>query len=77
MTAENALRYVLHEAEFCHDRDAHEALCLLLPPLARCLDLRPMTGAELIAFRKEFKAMLETDFRFDAEPSAVGCGGPT
>jgi hypothetical protein len=72
MTAEDALRFVVHEAEFCREHDAHEALCLLLPALSRCLQLRPMTGNEARRFRQELRDMLETDFRFDPKPVQLG-----
>ena len=77
MTLENALRYLDYEAGECRGHDAHEALCLLLPALRRAFDLQPMNGYEAGAFRSKLKQTLETDFRFDREPSRVGCGGPT
>jgi hypothetical protein len=73
MTPENALRFLEHEAGECRDRDAHEALCLLLPALLRAFDLERMNDYEALAFRQKFKHAVQTDFRFDAEPSRVGC----
>jgi hypothetical protein len=58
MNAEEALRFAAYEAEECRDRDAHEALCLLLPPLLRVLELEPMNGREALAFRNELKQRL-------------------
>lgn len=77
MNAPDALRYLAHEAAICHDRDEHEALCLLLPALIRILELQPMDSYEAMEFRIRFKRTLQTDFRFDPEPSTVGCGGET
>jgi hypothetical protein len=58
VTAEQALRFIAHEAAWCRHRDAHEALCLLLPPLLRALSLEPMDRSEAEKFRREFKAVL-------------------
>jgi hypothetical protein len=65
MTAQDALRFLNHEAAFCRDRDAHEALCLLLPALLRACDLRPMNGYEAQAFRAQLHDLVKSDFRFD------------
>lgn len=73
MNVENALRFLDHEAQRCRNRDSHEALCLLVPALLRALDLRPMNGYEAEEFRSEFRLMIEQDFRFDPNPSTVGC----
>lgn len=59
MTAENALRFLDFEARECRDRDAHEALCLLLPALMRALELRRMDGYEAEVFRLKLKRTLE------------------
>ena len=59
MTAEDALRFAAYQASLCRDRDAHEALCLLFPPLLRVLSLPPMEDFEAAAFRYEFKQRLE------------------
>jgi len=58
MTAEQALRFAAYEAAECRNRDACEALCLLLPPLLSALSLEPMNGYEAEAFRREFKERL-------------------
>lgn len=58
MTAEQALRFAAYEAAECRDRDAHEALCLLFPPMLRVLALEPMTDREAQAFRRELKLLL-------------------
>jgi len=50
MTAETALRYLAHEAKRCHDRDAHESLCLLLPAMLNALELEPMHYADALDF---------------------------
>jgi hypothetical protein len=55
MTAQDAVRFLHHEASYCRTRDEHEALCLLLPALLRALDLPPMEGFEARAFRQELK----------------------
>ena len=49
-----ALRFLDHEAALCRDRDAHEALCLLLPALLKVLELTPMDHYQALAFRIEF-----------------------
>jgi hypothetical protein len=56
---EDALRFAAHEAAECRDRDAHEALCLLFPPLLRVLDLEPMDDVEANAVRYELKQRLQ------------------
>jgi hypothetical protein len=53
MTPAEALRFLEHEARLCRDRDAHEALCLLLPALLKVTDLSSMTDHEALAFRIE------------------------
>lgn len=58
MSAEDALRYVAHEARRCHDRDAHEALCLLLPAILAELHLPPMDGREALAFHIDLLAAI-------------------
>jgi len=60
MTSADALRYLNHEARLCRDRDAHEALCLLLPALLKVMELSPMDDYEALAFRIELhKALTE------------------
>ena len=58
MNAEDAIRFLAHEAAWCRERDEHEALCLLLPALTRALKLRSMEGGEAAAFRAKLKASL-------------------
>jgi hypothetical protein len=77
MTSDNAVRFLANQAALCRNKDDGEALCLLLPGLLRCLDLPPMNDYEAAAFRDVFKHTLQNDFRFDPQPSGVGCGGPT
>jgi hypothetical protein len=61
MTSDNALRFLHHEARMCRDRDAHEALCLLLPALLKVMELPPMDDYEALAFRVDLhKALVET-----------------
>jgi len=55
MSAQDALRYLDHQAQRCRDRDSHEALCLLLPSLMRVLDLEPMTSFEALDFWVNFR----------------------
>lgn len=60
MSPEDALRFLDHEALLCRNRDAHEALCLLLPALLRVMELPPMDHYEALAFRIELhKALLQ------------------
>lgn len=61
MTAEQAIRFVAHEAGECRGRDASEALCLLLPAMIKALDLRPMEALEARAFRYELKQRLQDE----------------
>jgi hypothetical protein len=58
VNTEDALRFLALEASECRERDAHEALCLLLPGLLRVLSLQPMNHYEASAFRKQFKEQL-------------------
>ena len=72
MTAENAIRFLHHEAAACRDRDACEALCLLMPALLRIFDLDPMEDIEANAFRYEFKLKLqELPFRDQTDRAAA------
>lgn len=59
MTAYNAIRFLQFEAAKCRDRDACEALCLLLPVMVRVFDLEPMEDVEAAAFRYQFKQALQ------------------
>ncbi len=67
MTAQNALRFLGHEAERCHRlsqandteaRDAHTMLCLLLPALLKVLDLEAMDRYEAMAFERDLHTAL-------------------
>lgn len=58
MNVSDAVRFLEHEASWCRSRDQHEALCLLLPPLLKVLELRPMNAYEAEAFRAELKKEL-------------------
>jgi hypothetical protein len=69
MTAEQALRFAAYEASWCRDRDASEALCLLLPPMLRALDLPPMDSFEAERFRRELKAVLAAIDEWRRSPS--------
>jgi hypothetical protein len=60
MTADDALRFIAHEAKRCHDRDAHEALCLLLPAIVRALNLPPMDYAQALAFHLELREAIRS-----------------
>lgn len=55
MTAEQCLQFLAHEARRCHDRDAHESLCLLLPSVLKVLDLSPMHYADALEFTVELR----------------------
>jgi hypothetical protein len=76
MTAANAIRFLHSEAAKCRDRDACEALCLLMPALLKVFDLDPMEDVEAAAFRYQFREELHrvstfqdaTD-RADARPA--------
>jgi hypothetical protein len=50
MIAEEAVRFLAHEARRCRDRDSHEALCLLLPAMLQLLALEPMNDFEALDF---------------------------
>jgi hypothetical protein len=71
MTAEQCIRFLAHEAEWCRCRDSAEMLCLLLPAMLRALDLRSMNGYEAESFRADFRLILDSDFRFTL-PSRLG-----
>jgi len=61
MTPAEALRFLDHEALSCRDRDAHEALCLLLPALLKVMELPPMDDYEALGFRADLhKALIQT-----------------
>lgn len=68
MNAQTALQFLAHEAVRCHDRDAHEALCLLLPAIVQALDLPPMHYADALEFTVELRHAVR-------ERAAVDDGG--
>jgi hypothetical protein len=59
ITLTNSLRFLADQSTLCRDRDAHEALCLLVPSLMRVLQLTPMNGYESDNFRKQFREALQ------------------
>ena len=59
MSTTDALRFLHYQSLECRTRDAHEALCLLIPGLMHTLELEPMKGYEAEAFRKELRNRLE------------------
>lgn len=61
MSAEQALRFLEHEASYCRDHDSHEALCLLLPAMLAALELPRMDGFEAESFRRELKESLQNE----------------
>jgi hypothetical protein len=76
VTTANAIRFLHHQAALCRDRDACEALCLLLPAMLKVMALDPMEDVEAAAFRYQFREELHrvstfqdaTD-RADARPA--------
>ena len=54
MDAEQAIRFLAHEAQRCRDRDGGEILCLKFPSMLKLLDLPPMTDIEAAVFDVEF-----------------------
>jgi len=68
LTADNAIRFLHTEAAKCRDRDACEALCLLMPALLRILELEPMEDVEAAAFRYRLKQEIrELPFQDEAD----------
>ena len=59
ITTGDALRFVAHQADLCRDRDAAEALCLLLPSLMRVLAIEGMNDFEARAFRERLRRALK------------------
>lgn len=61
------------------DRYACEAVCISHVWHLRVLNLTPMDEIERRAYRERLKAELAAveagDFRYDPQPSTVGCGG--
>lgn len=66
MIAEEGIRYLEHEARHCRDKDAHEALCLLLPAMLKVLCLNPMDDFEALDFT--YKLRDELRDQVNAEP---------
>ena len=67
MTAAEALRWLGFESQWCRDRDAHEAFCLLLPSILKALDLEAMNGIEASAFKKQLRnRLLQTSEKIHA-----------
>lgn len=64
MTANDAIRFLAHEAQRCRDRDSHEALCLWLPALCKVLGVRPCDDFEALAIQerahRELRALNES-----------------
>lgn len=58
MNADDAIRFLAHEAKQCRDRDAHEMHVLLYPAMMKILDLAPMDDIEAAAARCQFHAAL-------------------
>jgi hypothetical protein len=61
MTAEEAIRFLAHEAAWCRDRDSSESFCLLLPGVLRALGLHPMNPHEAALFRAWLKRSLKKE----------------
>jgi hypothetical protein len=53
--AEEAIRFLAHEARQCRDRDAAEAICLLLPTICRLLCVEPMDDYQALAYRLQMR----------------------
>ena len=71
MSTDDALRFLEHEARVCRDRDAHEALCLLVPALLKACDLKPANGYQVEEIRRELRELVRSDFRFDRGTSLL------
>lgn len=63
-----ALRYLANQAKLCRDRDAHEALCLLLPALCKCFKLSPADDLQAI----DFEAKFHRELRWRIERRGIG-----
>ena len=61
MTAEEALRFLEHQARLCRNRDSHEALCLLPAAIINQLRLPPMDDFEAETFKFRLRQMLNGD----------------
>ncbi len=58
MNADDAIRFLAYQAKRCHDRDAHESLCLLTPAMLNALALPPMDYGEALAFEVDLRRSL-------------------
>lgn len=58
MIAEEAIRYLEHQARRCRERDAAEALCLLLPSIRARLGLPAMDDIEAWNFFMDMREEL-------------------
>lgn len=67
MIAEEAIRYLAHEARQCRDRDTAEALCLLLPSMLQLLGFKPMDNFEALDFHLKMRAELRE--QWNPEPA--------
>jgi len=67
MIAEEALRFLAHEARCCRDRDSHWALCLLFPAVLKLMRLQPMDDVEAFSF----KLRLRDELRMQEDPAPV------
>jgi hypothetical protein len=65
--AEEAIRFLAHEAAVCRDRDCAEAICLLLPSLCQLLYLKPMDDYEAL----ECRIRLREELREQVNPEPV------
>lgn len=61
MTAEDALRFLEHQARLCRDHDSHEALCLLPAAILKQFDLGPMDDFEAETFKFRLRQKLNGD----------------
>ena len=61
MIPEEAVRFLAHEARRCHDRDTHEAFCLLLPAVTKLLGLEPMNDFEAVDFHLQIREELRVE----------------
>jgi hypothetical protein len=64
--AEEAIRYLEHEARLCRDKDTCEALCLLLPAMLRLLCLSPMDNYEALDFTIKMRDELRDQVTLEA-----------
>ena len=67
MIAEDAIRYLAHEAGRCRDHDTAEAICLLLPAMCQLLCVQPMDVYEAM----DFHIRLREEIRDQVNPEPV------